>query len=148
MHTFTSLLVHLIFATHDRRPTISAEMRPELRAYLGGLARELKGKALAVNGVADHFHMLVSLSATLPVAEAMRMIKANSSRWIHQKWRKPGFGWQAGYAAFSVSQSNVPAVCEYIEDQEEHHRKVSFETELLSYLKKHGIEYDERYLWA
>ncbi len=70
----------------------------------------------------------------------MRRIKANSSRWIHQKWRKPGFGWQAGYAAFSVSQSSMPAVCEYIEDQEEHHRKVSFETELLSYRKKHGME--------
>ncbi len=92
--------------------------------------------------------MLVSWSATLPIAEAMRRIKANSSPWIHQKWPEPGFGWQAGYAAFRVSQSNVSAVCEYIEDQEEHHRKVSFETELLRYLKKHGMEYDQRYLWA
>ncbi len=76
------------------------------------------------------------------------MSKANSSPWIHQKWRKSGFGWQAGYAAFRVSRSNVPAACEYSEDQEEHHRKVSFETELLSYLKKHGMEYDERCVWA
>ena len=92
--------------------------------------------------------MLVSLPATSAVADAMRMIKANSSRWIRQKWPKLKFGWQEGYGAFSVSQSNVPAVREYIEHQEEHHRKVPLETELLSYLKKHGIEYDERYIFS
>lgn len=148
MHTFSNLVVHLIFGTHQRRPVISAEMRPELRAYLGGLTRQLKGKALTVNAVADHAHMLVSLRATIPVSDAMRMIKANSSRWINQKWRKVKFGWQQGYGAFSVSQSNVPAVREYIENQEEHHQKMSFETEMLTFLKKHGIEYDARYIWA
>ena len=103
---------------------------------------------MLINGTADHVHLLLRLPPTVSVSEAMRVLKTNSSRWIHEKWKsRRAFGWQIGYAAFSVSQSNASAVLQYIAAQEEHHRKVSFQQELVGFLKKHGIEYDERYIW-
>ncbi|HEY0379074.1 MAG TPA: IS200/IS605 family transposase [Pyrinomonadaceae bacterium] len=147
-HTFTSLLTHVIFSTKDRAPCIKAALKPRLFAYLGGIVRELKGKAFAVNGTSDHAHMLISLPPSTAVSDAVRVIKANSSGWVHELgagYRT--FAWQIGYGAFSVSQSNMSAVIKYIETQEEHHRKASFTEELVAFLKKHGIEYDERYIW-
>ena len=145
-HTFTSLLAHIIFSTKERAPLIDAELRPQLHAYLGGIIRELNGTPLVINGVADHVHLLVALPPTISTSDAMRVLKTNSSRWIHETRRKP-FGWQTGYGAFSVSKSNVIAVSQYIARQEEHHRKVSFKEEFLSFLKRHGLEFDERYIW-
>ena len=147
-HTFTHLLAHIIFSTKDRAPLMGPEVKPRLLEYMGGIIRELGGKTLGINGASDHVHLLVWLPATVSVSEAMRVLKTNSSRWVHEAGisRRP-FAWQAGYAAFSVSQSAAPEVQKYIAHQEEHHRKVSFQEELLSYLRKHGIEYDERYLW-
>ena len=147
-HTFTNLLTHIIFSTKDRAPFIDAELKPELHAYLGGMFREIKGKAYSINGTADHVHLLVSLPPTISLSDAMKMVKANSSRWFSDKWTaRKSFGWQIGYGAFSVSKSNVPAVIKYIESQEEHHRKISFKEEFIGFLQKHGIEYDERYIW-
>lgn len=147
-HTFTNLLTHAIFSTKDRRPCIKAEIKTELHAYIGGIVRELRGKALLINGTADHVHLLFDLPPSVSVSEALRIVKANSSRWVHDKWdRRYPFGWQTGYAAFSVSQSNVPGVLKYIANQEKHHRKISFKEELLAYLKKHNIPYDERFIW-
>lgn len=147
-HTFTNLLTHIIFSTKDRRPHIDTELQAPLLAYLGGIVRELHGTALTINGTVDHVHLLLRLPAPLSLADAMRVIKTNSSRWVHEQWpsRSP-FGWQTGYGAFSVSQSNVGAVVRYIAGQEEHHRRVSFQEELITYLQKHGIEYDERCIW-
>lgn len=146
-HTYTNLLVHGIFSTKDRMPLIGTEFKSELLAVMGGIVRNIEGKAYAINGTPDH--MPVSLPPSLSVAEAMQKIKANSSRWVHEKWpRLRAFGWQEGYGAFSVSKSNVPDVIKYIDAQEEHHRKISFQEELISFLKKHGIEYDERYIWS
>ena len=147
-HTFTNLLTHVIFGTKDRTSSIDAELKPQLFAYMGGIVREYDSTALMVNGTADHVHLLLRLPPSVSIAEAMRVLKANSSRWVHEKWPSHStFGWQTGYGAFSVSQSNVSAVLRYIVNQEEHHRKVSFQEEFVTYLQRHGIEYDGRYIW-
>jgi len=146
--TFSSLLTHVIFSTKDRFPLISSELKPDLLAFMGGTVRELNGRALTVGGTANHVHLLVSLPPTLAIADALRVVKANSSRWVHEMKGRSKFGWQAGYGAFSVSQSNAASVVKYIAEQEEHHRRFTFQQELLTFLKKHGITYDERYIWA
>jgi putative transposase len=127
---------------------IVADLKPELYAYLGGLTRELKGKSYAINGTSDHIHMLVSLPPVVSISDALRFLKSNSSGWIHDKWgHRRSFAWQLGYGAFSVSKSNVPAVMEYIRNQEAHHHKISFKDEFVEVLVKHGIEYDPRHIW-
>jgi REP element-mobilizing transposase RayT len=104
-------------------------------------------KALAIGGVQDHIHILLSLPATIPVAKAIEIIKGGSSKWIHESFPAyREFAWQEGYGAFSVSISHVKATVAYIQTQGEHHRKKSFEEEFLTFLKKHGIDYDERYV--
>ena len=115
---------------------------------MGGILREMKGEALIINGTTDHIHLLIWMPPALSISETLRVLKTNSSRWVHETWRsRRDFGWQIGYGAFSVSQSNVTAISKYIEKQEEHHQKVSFQHEFIAYLKKHGIQYDERYIW-
>jgi putative transposase len=147
-HTYINLLIHGIFSIKDRLPLIESEMKAELLPVIGGIVRNIKGKAYAINGTTDHLHILMSLPPSLSASEAMQKIKANSSRWIHEKWPKQkAFGWQEGYGAFSVSKSNVPDVIKYIDTQEEHHRKMTFKEEYISFLLKHDIDYDERYLW-
>ena len=146
-HTFANLLTHIVFSTKDRLGSIRPEFKADLWAYLGGIAREIKGKAIIVNGTADHVHMLVWLPPTIAVADGLRVLKTNSSKWIHQTRRFREFGWQVGYGAFSVSQSNAPAVVKYIQGQEDHHKKISFQEEFVAFLKKHKIAYDPRYIW-
>lgn len=147
-HTFTNLLTHAIFSTKDRRPVIDRELKAQLFPYMRGILRELQVKTLAINGVDDHVHLLFALPPSLSVAEVMRILKTNSSRWVHESsTARRMFGWQSGYGAFSVSQSNVVDVVEYIRGQEEHHQKRTFQEEYVVFLKKHGIEYDERYIW-
>jgi REP element-mobilizing transposase RayT len=115
---------------------------------MGGIIRELNGCPLTINGTADHVHLLVRLPGMLALAEALRILKANSSKWVNETFSlRRKFAWQIGYAGFSGSQSNVPTVVKYIGNQEAHHRRVSFQDELRQYLKKHGIEDDERYIW-
>ena len=148
-HTYTYLATHVVFSTKDRLPLMSADLKPRLWAYMNGVIEKLGGKTLAVNGMADHVHVLMLLPPSVAVAEALRVLKANSSKWIHENWPKQRkFAWQSGYAAFGVSRSAVGDVIQYIENQEEHHRGFSFQDELLALLKKHGIEYDERYIWG
>jgi putative transposase len=147
-HSYTHLLSHLIFSTKDRAPYIDAELKAQLHPYLGGIIRELGGGAVCINGSKDHVHMLAWFPGSLAVAAAMRVVKTNSSRWVHETWaERRSFAWQTGYAAFSVSQSNADQVRRYIDAQEEHHRRTTFEEELVAFLKRHGIEYDERYIW-
>ncbi|HYP42021.1 MAG TPA: IS200/IS605 family transposase [Chloroflexia bacterium] len=147
-HTFTHLVTHVVFGTKGRAPTITTEMKSPLHAYLGGIIKEVGGKPLIINGTHDHVHLLVALPATVAIADLIRVVKANSSRWAHEKWpKRHEFGWQQGYGAFSVSRSAMKDVEEYIANQEEHHRKVSFQEEFLALLKRHDIPYDERYIW-
>jgi len=146
--TFTNLLTHLVFSTKNREPIIAPDLKPELYAYLAGLTRELKGKAYGINGTSDHIHMLISLPPIVSISDALRFLKSNSSGWIHDKWRhRRAFAWQLGYGAFSVSRSSVPVVLKYIGNQEAHHHKINFKEEFVEFLVKHGIDYDERYIW-
>lgn len=147
-HTYTSLHYHCIFSTRNREPHIDVDLRPKLFPYMGGIVRSIGGSALLINGVADHVHMLMSLPARLTMADAMRLIKTNSSKWIHeQSPARSSFSWQTGYGAFSVSKSTVNDVSAYIANQEQHHQKMTFKEEFIAFLKRHELEYDERYIW-
>jgi putative transposase len=148
-HTFVHLAYHVVFSTKGRIACINNELSPQLHAYIAGIARGLGGKTLIVNGVADHVHLLVQLPATISVAEFVRDIKANSSKWMHEEMGIPRskFSWQTGYGCFSVSKSNLSNAQKYIAKQEEHHRKISFQEEFLLFLKQHEIAYDEKYIW-
>ena len=148
-HSFHSLLVHLIFSTKNRRPDLSPGLVARLFPYMGGIIRERRGTPLIINGPSDHVHLLVCLPSTESVAELMRVVKTNSSRWVHETFpEQRRFGWQGGYGAFTVSQSQASNVRDYIASQQEHHRTVSFQKEFLTFLRKNGIPYDERDLWA
>ena len=145
-HTYTNLLTHIVFSTKERLPLMTNEIKPELFAYLGGLVKESKGKPVIINGMSDHVHLLVSLPPNISMSDALRFIKANSSKWVSQKFRKP-FEWQKGYGAFSVSRSNIDAVYKYIHNQEIHHQKFDFETEFIALLEKNDVDFDEKFLW-
>ncbi len=147
-HTFTHLLTHIIFSTKNREPLLDSELKSRLFPYMGGIVRELGGAAILINGPSDHVHLLISFPSTKSISDFMRVVKTNSSRWVHEQFpSKQNFAWQTGYAAFSVSESNRAAVEKYISNQEEHHRVASFKDEFVSFLQKHGMEYDEKYLW-
>jgi putative transposase len=145
-HTSGNILLHFIFSTQGRRPSIVPDFRSDLFAYLGGIIREMGGTALIINGTADHVHMLVRARPAHSPAEVVRVAKANSSRWVHEKWNSD-FAWQTGYGVFSVSESNVAGVTRYIAEQEKHHRKLSFQEEYVAFLKRNNVAYDERYIW-
>jgi REP element-mobilizing transposase RayT len=146
-HTSANILLHLIFSTQGRLALIKPEFRDDLFAYLGGIIREMRGTPLIINGTSDHVHVLVRIRPTHSAAEIARVIKANSSGWVRAKWSS-NFAWQTGYGVFSVSESNVAAVTKYIATQEEHHKKYSFQEELLSFLQKNNVAYDVKYLWG
>jgi len=147
-HTYIQLLVHIVFSTKNRQPFLDAELRPRIFAYMGGIFRELEAIAILINGPSDHVHILASLPAKTSLSDIMRVVKTNSSRWVHEQFpNRQQFAWQTGYGAFSVSQSNLEVVRAYIANQEEHHRKRTFQGEYVAFLKEYGIEYDEQYLW-
>ncbi len=146
--SYVSSYFHCVFSTKERRPLITPELRERLWPFLGGIARQNKMKAVEIGGVADHVHLLLSLPATIPISKAMQLIKGGSSKWIHETFPNQRlFAWQEEYGAFSVSVSQLDKTIAYIRGQPEHHRKLTFQEEFLMLLKKHGIEYDERYLW-
>jgi REP element-mobilizing transposase RayT len=146
--SYTQLFYHLVFSTKERRPWLAPEVRSPVHAYLGGAIRDEGGMALVINGTADHVHILARLRQDTAISDVLRDIKVNSSGWIHRTFPElQAFAWQGGYGAFTVSASQVPCVRRYIENQEEHHRKQSFQEEFVALLRKHGIEFDERYLW-
>ncbi len=124
---------------------MDARIRPDLFAYMGGIVREIGGVARIINGTEDHVHMLMSLAPDMAVSECLRVVKTNSSRWLHGSF--PSFAWQTGYGAFSVSTSNEKQVIKYIREQERHHRRMTFQEEFIALLRKHGIAFDERFLW-
>jgi putative transposase len=145
--TFAQILIHMIFSTKNREPLIEADMESRLHKYIGGIVRKHGGALETVGGMEDHVHLLMRITPDVSVADLARLIKTNSSKWIHETFpRKAAFGWQRGYGAFSVSRSQTDSVTAYITRQKEHHRKISFKEEFLDFLKKHGVEWDERYI--
>ena len=147
-NTYTSLHYHLIFGTKNRERWLTPAIEERIWSYLGGIARENKMSSMRVGGVEDHIHMLVSIPPVLPVSKAVQLLKGGSSHWIKETFPEMrGFAWQDGYSAFSVSKSNLPDVEAYIKSQREHHRVKTFQEEYRAFLEKHGIQYDERYLW-
>jgi putative transposase len=147
MHSFNSCLMHCVWSTKNREPSLNSDLRDRLWPYLGGIARENKMKALAIGGATDHVHTLVSLPATLSVAKTLQLLKGNSSKWIHETFPKLRlFEWQEGYGAFSIGLSMIDATVSYIRSQQEHHRTRTFREEFISMLRKHGFDYDERML--
>jgi REP element-mobilizing transposase RayT len=148
-HSYTGLLTHIVFSTSERRPFLNDEILPDVHAYMGGILRELNVSLIAIGGTPDHVHLLIRLPANLSVADCLRLLKTKSSRWIKEKWNnRKLFARQGGYGAFSVSQSNSNAVARYICDQAQHHFRISFQNEFLELLKRHGVEFDEKYLWS
>ncbi len=145
-HSGGNIVLHLIFSTKRRERLIRNEIREDLFAYLGGIVRAMRGTAVIINGTVDHVHILVRIRPAHSTAEIVRVVKANSSRWVHERW-KMKFAWQTGYGAFSVSESSVSAVSRYIAEQERHHKTKTFQEEYLAFLKKNHVAYDERYLW-
>jgi REP element-mobilizing transposase RayT len=145
--TYTYLLTHFIFSTKGRNPWIPDDMRPRLHAYIGGVLREHECALHAVGGIEDHMHILVRRHPTRAEAEVMRLVKSNTSKWIHETFAaNASFEWQRGYAAFSVSKSGEPEVIDYIAKQREHHGRTNFLEELRMFLDRYGLEYDPQYL--
>lgn len=146
--SYTCLRYHLIWSTKHRSPLIVDEFRDRLFEYIGGILRGHGGKLLAAGGMPDHVHLLADVSKQQAIADAVRDIKANSSGWIHETFpQHRSFAWQTGYGAFTVSYSGVKAVKTYIANQAEHHRVRTFQEEFVEFLRRHEVEYDERYLW-
>ena len=145
--SFTSLQYHLAFSTKERHRLLDHEIMPRLVSYIGGTIRALGGTLLEGNGPEDHIHLAAALPPTRAVADVMRDVKSSSSAWLHEEFpAMRGFGWQDGYAAFSVSQSVMPEVIDYIREQKQHHRKMTFVEELARLLERHGIEFNPQYL--
>ncbi len=147
--SLASNLMHLIFSTKTRPPWLSASIRLRLFAYMAGVLKQWGSPALIIGGAKDHVHVLFLLSKNHALKTVVEALKKGSSKWMKQQgneWR--AFQWQAGYGAFSVSQSSVGGVRRYIANQEEHHRVRSFQNEFRAFLKRHRVEYDERYVWG
>lgn len=142
------VIIHVIFSTKDRAGLLDAEVRPRLHAYLATVARNAGCEAYRVGGVADHVHLAVRLSRTLSIAELVETLKTASSKWLKSQSASLGaFAWQRGYGCFSVGPSDLDSLCEYIDQQEKHHQRRTFQEELRMFLGKYGVEYDEAYVW-
>jgi len=141
-------LIHLIYSTKNREPCLTAALRPKLFAYQAGILRECESPAIVIGGNSDHVHTLFTLSKNHTLCKVIEEVKKGSSKWMKaQGGEFAGFYWQNGYGAFSVSESHVTRVRRYIEEQVEHHRKITFQDEFRLFLKRYEVEYDERYVW-
>ena len=148
-HTYTSLHYHIVFSTRGRRNLIPQAMLGRLHSYMGGIVRHLKGSAISVGGTMNHVHLLATLPSVAAIAQIVGKIKANSSRWSHDEIPEMAdFGWQEGYAAFTVSRSKIDTVAKYVAAQMKHHEAMSFEEEFVEFLRKHGVEYDPQHVWG
>jgi REP element-mobilizing transposase RayT len=147
--TLTRILIHFIFSTKNRTPIITPQIEPRLHAYMRGISQNHDSPVLAMNGMPDHIHMLISISKNIAAADLMEDVKKDSSKWIKREGREfAGFRWQEGYAGFSIGESAVEQVRRYIANQKKHHRRTTFQEELILFLNKYNVAYDERFLWA
>ena len=146
--SLAKLVVHLIFSTKNRAPLISPEVRIDLHAYLVGILRENGSPAILIGSAPEHVHILFVLSKTVPLAKAVEEVKKSSSKWLKTRGAEfADFSWQNGYGGFSVSQSSIDSVKRYIAGQEERHRRTTFQEEFRAFLERHGVVYDEQYVW-
>ena len=146
--SFVSLHMHVVFSTKNRAPMIANDLQPRLLEYIGGILRGCDSALIAAGGMPDHIHLLCSLGKQSSIAEIVRTVKCNSSKWVHETFEQQRqFAWQRGYGAFAVSYSNIEEVRRYLANQADHHARRSFKDEMRALLERHNIEYDERYLW-
>ena len=146
--SLSKVIVHIIFSTKNRGPWLVSNVRPRVHAYVATICRDLGAELVRVGGVADHVHIVTTLPRTVTQAQLIEQIKKTSSKWIKAlDARYRGFFWQRGYGAFSVSPSQLDAVLQYVETQDEHHHTHTFQEEYRELLHRHGVEFDERYVW-
>ena len=146
-NTYTQIHLQLIFAVKYREAVITNIWKNELYKYISGIIQQQKHKLIIVNGVADHIHLLIGFRPNQALADLMQDIKGSSSKWINEnKFTRSKFSWQEGYGAFSYSHSHLSNVINYIKNQENHHRKITFIDEYKAFLKTYEVEYDERYI--
>ncbi len=147
--SLANVLVHVIYSTKNREPFLSdVDLRRGLEGYLAGTLERIECPVLALRTVPDHLHALCRLSRTVSLAKLVETMKTESSKWIKRHNRgSAAFQWQTGYAVFSVSASNAPRVRRYIESQDEHHRRKTFQDELRAFFRRHQVDFDERYVW-
>jgi len=147
-HTYKNHFFHIVWSTKHREPVITTDIKESLHAYMGGIVRDYEGSLLKINGMPDHVHLLLSLENLSVYNDLIRDIKSSSTKWAKKNYPSlKNFGWQEGYGSFSVSGSIINNVIKYIENQETHHQKRSFEEEYLDFLNKHGISYDPRFVF-
>ncbi len=146
--SLSKVILHIIFSTKNREPWLESNVRPRVHAYLATICRDLGAELVRVGGVVDHVHIVTTLPRTVSQAQLVEQIKKASSKWIKAlDARYRGFFWQRGYGAFSVSLSQLDPVLQYIEAQREHHRTRTFREEYRELLRRHGVDFDERYVW-
>ena len=148
--SLSRVILHITFSTKNRTPWLRDEtLRTELYAYMATVLRDnVDSPAIIINGIEDHIHLLVILSRKYAIMDVLKEAKTETSKWIKRQLAgNPEFSWQGGYGVFSVSESNVPTVKRYIQNQEEHHRRMTFQEEFRELCRRHGIELDERYAW-
>jgi REP element-mobilizing transposase RayT len=142
------LLIHLIFSTKNRMPVFDETIRQSLHGYIAGVGRQSDCEVFRVGGPQDHVHIAIRIPRTVTIAELVEQLKISSSKWIkYQSERMAYFAWQRGYAAFSVSPGDLEVLVRYIENQQEHHRRHTFQEEYRAFLVKYGLDFDERYIW-
>lgn len=147
--SLSNVVIHIVYSTKHRKPFLrDPDLCEQMHKQLGGASKTLGCPPILVGGTEDHVHLLARQSRTITLADWIKELKRTTSVWTKERDRaQKEFQWQSGYGAFSVSQSNVDQVVEYIKNQEEHHRRFDFKTEFRRLLERHGIEYDERYVW-
>ena len=146
--SLVSLLVHVVFSTKHRAALIAPEIEADLFAFMAGVLKNYDSRLLAANGTANHVHLLISQSKNAALSHLIQELKKSTSKWIKARDTKfKNFQWQAGYGAFSIGESNVPALKQYIARQKEKHQRKSFENEMVEFLRKYGIVFDEKYMW-
>jgi len=146
--SLSKVLLHIIFSTKNREPWLDSNVRPRMHAYLATICRDAGADFVLVGGVSDHVHIVTTLARTLSQAQLIEEIKKASSKWVKAlDVRYRGFFWERGYAVFSVSPSQLDSVLEYVNKQQEHHRTRTFQEEYRELLRKHGVDFDERFVW-
>ena len=147
-NTYSQITIHIVFAVKYRENLLKTKHKEELYKYISGIIKNKNQKLLAINGAFDHVHILIGMSPSIALSDLVRDIKNNSSKFINdKKWILGKFQWQEGYGAFSYSRSQRPEIINYINNQEEHHKKASFREEYLNILKKFDVEYNDEYLF-